>query len=120
MSDVGTGILGFVGMSALAGVLITAAVTPALAVTGMAANNGISMFENLPGYLNIDALSQKTDIYATQPDGSQAHLASFFDENREQVTWDEVMTRWKARGPMNEDYVEKLQRGYRQRQAVAA
>ena len=73
MSDVGTGILGFVGMSALAGVLVTAAVTPALAVTGMAANNGIGMFENLPGYLEIDALSQKTDIYATQPDGSQAH-----------------------------------------------
>jgi len=54
MSDVGTGILGFVGLSALAGVLVTAAVTPALAVTGMAANNGISMFENLPGYLEID------------------------------------------------------------------
>ena len=35
MSDVGTGILGFVGLSALAGVLVTAAVTPALAVTGM-------------------------------------------------------------------------------------
>ena len=33
--------------------LVTAAVTPALAVTGMAANNGISMFENLPGYLNV-------------------------------------------------------------------
>src|SRR5215218_7623887 len=46
MSDVGTGILGFVGMSALAGVLVTAAVTPALAVTGMAANNSIAVFEN--------------------------------------------------------------------------
>lgn len=90
MSDVGTGILGFVGLSALAGVLVTAAVTPALAVTGMAANNGISMFENLPGYLNIDDLSQKTDIYATQPDGSQALLASFFDENREEVPWEGI------------------------------
>lgn len=90
MSDVGTGILGFVGLSALAGVLVTAAVTPALAVTGMAANNGISMFENLPGYLNIDDLSQKTDIYATQPDGSQALLASFFDENREEVAWEAI------------------------------
>lgn len=90
MSDVGTGILGFVGMSALAGVLVTAAVTPALAVTGMAANNGITMFENLPGYLNIGELSEKTDIYATQPDGSQAHLASFFDENREEVPWESI------------------------------
>ena len=31
----------------------------------------------------------------------------------EAVTWDEVLERWKARGPMNEAYVEKLQRGYR-------
>jgi ring-1,2-phenylacetyl-CoA epoxidase subunit PaaA len=35
------------------------------------------------------------------------------------VSWDEVMVRWKARGPMNEEYVERLQRGYRQRQAAA-
>jgi ring-1,2-phenylacetyl-CoA epoxidase subunit PaaA len=29
------------------------------------------------------------------------------------IAWDEVLPRWKARGPMNEAYVEKLQRGYR-------
>ena len=29
------------------------------------------------------------------------------------VGWDEVIVRWRARGPMNESYVEKLQRGYR-------
>jgi membrane peptidoglycan carboxypeptidase len=103
MSDVGTGILGFVGMSALAGVLVTAAVTPALAVTGMAANNGISMFENLPGYLNIGELSEKTDIYATQPDGSQAHLASFFDENREEVPWEAISQYVKDAAVAGED-----------------
>jgi membrane peptidoglycan carboxypeptidase len=90
MSDVGTGILGFVGLSALAGILVTAAVTPALAVTGMAANNGISMFENLPGYLNVGELSEKTDIYATAGDGSAVLLASFFDENREEVPWEAI------------------------------
>lgn len=90
MSDVGAGVLGFLGLSALAGILVTAAVTPALAVTGMAANNGISMFENLPGYLEIDDLSEKTDIYAVQADGSPLHLASFFDENREEVAWDQI------------------------------
>jgi ring-1,2-phenylacetyl-CoA epoxidase subunit PaaA len=30
-------------------------------------------------------------------------------------TREQVMTRWKARGPMNEAYVERLQRGYRGR-----
>jgi ring-1,2-phenylacetyl-CoA epoxidase subunit PaaA len=50
-----------------------------------------------------------------------------FDEERKQwlldegaISWDEVMVRWKARGPMNEDYVAKLQKGYRSRLGVAA
>ena len=36
------------------------------------------------------------------------------------ITWDEVMARWKARGPMNHDYVGRLQRGYRSRRMLAA
>lgn len=50
-----------------------------------------------------------------------------FDEEKKQwlldegpISWDEVMVRWKARGPMNRNYVEQLQRGYRQRMAAAA
>jgi ring-1,2-phenylacetyl-CoA epoxidase subunit PaaA len=39
-----------------------------------------------------------------------------FDERQrtwhEQITWDEVLVRWRARGPMNREYVKKLQRGY--------
>jgi ring-1,2-phenylacetyl-CoA epoxidase subunit PaaA len=31
------------------------------------------------------------------------------------VSWDEVLIRWKARGPMNREYVTRLQRGYRER-----
>jgi ring-1,2-phenylacetyl-CoA epoxidase subunit PaaA len=30
------------------------------------------------------------------------------------ITWDEVMKRWKARGPMNEYFVERIQRGYKE------
>ncbi len=29
------------------------------------------------------------------------------------ITWDEVMKRWKARGPMNDYFVERIQRGYK-------
>ncbi len=42
-----------------------------------------------------------------------------FDEERRAwllddgpVEWDEVTTRWRAHGPMNDDYVRTLQRGY--------
>jgi ring-1,2-phenylacetyl-CoA epoxidase subunit PaaA len=31
----------------------------------------------------------------------------------EEISWDDVMVRWKGRGPMNVDYVTRLQRGYR-------
>ncbi len=29
------------------------------------------------------------------------------------ITWDAVMKRWKARGPMNDYFVERIQRGYK-------
>ncbi len=35
------------------------------------------------------------------------------------ISWDEVMVRWKGRGPMNRDYVARLQKGYRSRRAAA-
>jgi membrane peptidoglycan carboxypeptidase len=77
-------------MSAIAGILVTAMVTPALAVTGIAANNSIGMFENLPSYIKPDALAQKTNIYATHDDGSNVLLASVFEQNREEVGWDQI------------------------------
>jgi len=50
-----------------------------------------------------------------------------FDAERKQwllddgpISWDEVIVRWKDRGPMNDDYVARLQKGYRSRMAVAA
>jgi ring-1,2-phenylacetyl-CoA epoxidase subunit PaaA len=36
------------------------------------------------------------------------------------ISWDEVMARWRARGPMNREYVARLQRGYRSRRVLAA
>src|ERR1700733_8780876 len=36
------------------------------------------------------------------------------------IGWDEGIVRWKGRGPMNHDYVQRLQKGYRERIAMAA
>lgn len=83
-------ILGIVGMSAVAGILATAMVAPALAVTGVAANNSISIFEGLPSYLKPDALAQKSQIFAGDATGAPVLLASVFDQNREEVTWDQI------------------------------
>ena len=33
-----------------------------------------------------------------------------------QVTWDEVLERWKARGPKNQEFIATIQRGYKEMQ----
>ncbi|PJJ55524.1 transglycosylase domain-containing protein [Compostimonas suwonensis] len=84
------GLLGFVGVSAVAGVLVVAAVTPAIAVTGMAANSTIGIFEGLPSYLQPDKLMERSNIYATTNEGTPYLLASFYDQNRVEVPWENV------------------------------
>jgi membrane peptidoglycan carboxypeptidase len=84
------GLLGIIGMSAIAGVLVTVAVTPALALTGITATNTINTFENIPNYLAVDQLSQRSNIYAVQPDGNPYLMASFYDQNRVEVPVEEM------------------------------
>jgi membrane peptidoglycan carboxypeptidase len=84
------GFLGFVLASAAAGALVATAATPGIAMVSVTASSTIGMFENLPGYLEIGELSEKSNIYATRSDGSIALLASFYDQNRVQVSWDQI------------------------------
>ncbi|MRG58750.1 penicillin-binding protein [Agromyces sp. CFH 90414] len=84
------GFLGLVVASVAAGALVVTAATPALSVVGVTASSTIGMFENLPGYLEIGDLSEKSDIWATSSDGTPVHLASFYDQNRIMVGWDQV------------------------------
>ncbi|GAA4153787.1 transglycosylase domain-containing protein [Leifsonia shinshuensis] len=93
----------FVGMSAVAGLLVTAAVTPAIAVTGMAANNGIGVFEGLPEYLQIGQLAQPTTIYAKASDGSDVALATFYSQNRLPVGFDQMSQAVKDAAIAGED-----------------
>ena len=84
------GILTLVGMSAVAAVLVAASVTPAMAVTGLAANSTLGIFDNLPDYLQIDQLAQKSSLYAKDADGKDVLLASFYAQDREEVTLDQI------------------------------
>ncbi|HMM82050.1 MAG TPA: transglycosylase domain-containing protein [Terrimesophilobacter sp.] len=84
-----SGIAGMLSLSALAGVLITAMVTPALAVTSMTANASIGVFEALPDYMEIGTLSQKNVLWATR-DGKYVPFAEVYKQNREEVSWDQI------------------------------
>ncbi|WP_160329715.1 transglycosylase domain-containing protein [Microterricola viridarii] len=72
------------------GVLVAGAVTPVVALSGLAVSNSIAYFEGFPDYLAITPLSQKSNIYAVKDDGSPVLLASFYDQNRIEVGWDQV------------------------------
>ena len=74
----------------MAGVLTTVAVTPALALSGLAAGNAITAFDELPGILEVVQLSQKSNICANDDDGSPVLLASFCDQKRVEVPWDQI------------------------------
>ncbi len=66
---------------------------------------------NVPASLDVE--SQKYIVTCPFP-------ASFDWKNKRwelekgAVTWDQVMKRWKARGPMNDFYVDRIQRGYKE------
>ncbi|MDQ1512528.1 MAG: hypothetical protein QOC59_370, partial [Microbacteriaceae bacterium] len=78
-----------IAAAAIAGVMITVGVAPAIALTGVGAKNGIGLFETLPADLKIASLQQKTEIYATSH-GKPKQIASFYNQNREVVPWSDV------------------------------
>ncbi|MGZ0713023.1 transglycosylase domain-containing protein (plasmid) [Coraliomargarita sp. W4R53] len=84
------GIAGIVGLSVVAGILISATVTPAIALSGNAASSAITMFDQLPSSLEIDKLMLPTTIYAKDEDGEDKVLTQFYDQNRSPVDYDEV------------------------------
>ncbi len=85
------GFAGLIGLSAVAGVLIAATVTPAIAVSGAAATGAIEMFDNLPSVLDIEKLMLPTTLYAKNPDtGEYVEITQFYDQNRSPVVFDEI------------------------------
>lgn len=85
---------GLIGFSALSGVLITAMVAPALAVTGITASSTIGIFDGLPDYLEIDQQPERNTIYAKftgkgNVDGYYP-IATIYDQNRQEVGYDQI------------------------------
>lgn len=97
------GFLGFILASIAVGVLVVVAAVPVVALSGLAATNTINIFKNLPEYLSIEPLSQKSNIYATRSDGTPILLASFYDQNRVEVGWDQISQYAKDAAVAGED-----------------
>ncbi|MGV8970275.1 MAG: transglycosylase domain-containing protein [Microbacteriaceae bacterium] len=90
-----TAIVGMLGFSAVAGLLVAVMVTPAIAVTGMTATSTIGIFDGLPEFIEIGAQPQQNEIFAqtgVNEDGTPSYMsvAVVFNQNREEAEWDNV------------------------------
>ncbi|WP_375388572.1 transglycosylase domain-containing protein [uncultured Amnibacterium sp.] len=84
----GSALLGILGIAVVSGLMLTAGVAPALALT--AAGTGTSgLFAGLPEDLKIQKFQQKTQIFAKNGK-KDVLLASFYNQNREVIGWDDV------------------------------
>jgi len=91
-----TAIIGLVGFSALAGLLVTVMVAPALAVTSVTASSTISIFDNLPEAIEIGSQPQQNQIFAikgTKDDGTPKYVkiaTVYGNQNREELSWEQI------------------------------
>src|SRR5919112_1008154 len=95
-------LVGLIVFAAIAGVLVAVTVTPAVAVTGIAASHGLGFFEKLPGDLAITPLDQRTQIYA-RSHGKDVPIAAFYAQNRVVVGWDDIAQSVKDAAVAGED-----------------
>ncbi len=85
----GAALAGILGIAVTAGLMLTVGIVPAVALTGSGAKAGMGLFNSLPDDYKIASLQQKTEIYAKRG-GKDVLLASFYNQNREVITWDDV------------------------------
>ncbi|EAR24147.1 penicillin-binding protein [marine actinobacterium PHSC20C1] len=85
---------GLIGFSAISGVLVTAMVAPALAVTGITASSTIGIFDGLPDYLEIGQQPERNTVYAKYTGKGNVDgyypIASIYDQNRQEVGYDQI------------------------------
>jgi len=85
----GSAAAGILGILVVAGLMLTAGVAPAMALTAKDATGGTGWFAPIPDDLKLNQLQQKTRIYA-KSGGKDKLLASFYNQNREVIGWDDV------------------------------
>ncbi|MVQ40908.1 PASTA domain-containing protein [Microbacterium sp. MAH-37] len=84
------GLLGLVGLSAVAGLLVTATVTPAIAMAGYTGSQALTLFDELPSYLKPSEPMAPTTIYANDENGQPFKLATFYEQNRTPITFSKL------------------------------
>lgn len=82
-------LIGFVGLSVVAGLLAAMLVVPTLSVASEGVVTAAETFNALPSYLKITQPAQASSIYAKQG-GHDVKIASFYVQNRTDVALDDI------------------------------
>jgi membrane peptidoglycan carboxypeptidase len=80
---------GGLGLSVVAGFLVALLVTPAATVANGLVTSTAGIFDSLPASIEIDRLPGQNKIFALQ-DGQPVQIATIFDQNREEVAWEQI------------------------------
>jgi membrane peptidoglycan carboxypeptidase len=96
------GIGGLVVASILAGVLVATGLAPIAAVTGVTGRDSLDAFDALPSDISLGGTAQRNQIFAVR-DGQPVKIAEVFDQNREDLAWDEVSQFLKDAAVAGED-----------------
>lgn len=94
--------LGLVAVSAIAGILATIAVSPAVAIMGTTATSAVNLFNDLPGAITIQPLQQASTMYASL-NGQEVPLATFYSQNRVEVGLNDISDNLKNAAVATED-----------------
>ncbi len=100
-SWLGLGVLG-----GIAGVLVTAMLTPILAVGGITLANTIGIFDALPEYVEVGRQAQKNTIWVQKtanPEDGYKKIAEVYWQNREEVADNQVSQYLKDAAVAGED-----------------
>jgi membrane peptidoglycan carboxypeptidase len=93
---------GLVVASILAGVLVATGLAPIAAVTGVTSRDSLDAFDALPSDISLGGTAQRNQIFANR-DGAPVKIAEVFDQNREDLAWDEVSQFLKDAAVAGED-----------------
>ncbi|MGO4594522.1 transglycosylase domain-containing protein [Leifsonia sp. 2TAF2] len=79
----------FFGLALVAAVLSSLFLLPGFLGVGVTAAAGVNDFNALPANLHIQQFAQNSTVYAKQG-GQDVPIATFFAQNRQDVSWDQI------------------------------
>ena len=81
--------VGLLLFSVLAGALVASLAIPTVLIASRATSASVGFFTALPDYITLDTLSQRNLIYANRG-GQPVQIAAVYDQDREEVGWNDV------------------------------